>query len=78
MSAINLLKARLRRYIDVSGSYGLAILVLDGAEWELDSFFPFNVTLDPFEPFQDDSSPLEILLRLSDLQKLGYDIDLNF
>jgi len=70
-------KAQLRYLKREDGREGYAINIYDNGEWVLDSWYPLVERKDHGNG-ESDYVHWSILCKLSELQNLGYDIDLQF
>ena len=70
-------KAQLRYHKKEDGREGYAINILVDGEWGLDTWFPLVERKD-YGNGESDYVHWRILHKLSELQNLGYDIDLQF
>lgn len=70
-------KAQLRYHKKENGQEGYAINILSDGEWVLETWYPL-VERKEHGDGETDYVHWGILLKLSNLQQLGYEIDLQF
>lgn len=71
------MKAQLRYLKKEDGREGYAINILSGGEWGLDTWYPL-VERKEHSNGEADYVHWGILRKLSELQELGYEIDMRF
>ena len=77
MAKARKMKAQLRYHKQEDGREGYAINIFSDGEWGLDTWFPLVERKDHGNG-ETDYVHWGILRKLSELQNLGYDIDLQF